>query len=904
MLSHDSTGKCYSYPSQDSESGIRKLVHNCVGNILESRVDRTEGLTSKKYSPKTQTYPMKWPTFTDDTPNEAYNFTSRPRDQWPVRILIVMGLLFMAAFLWVYFQPQNRGYSWLFGLLTVSVVFKSLRLLHEWYHYWKVKSPVRPAVTRDWTVDVLTTYCSGEPYDMVVNTLRAIQAITYPHTTYLCDEANDPYLRQVCADMGVHHVTRTDKTDAKAGNINNALRQATGDICLVIDPDHVPVPDFLDHVLPYFEDPTVGFVQCAQAYYNRKESVVAFGATEQTYSFYGPMMACMGQYGTAQAIGANCTFRRGALDSIGGHANGLSEDMHTAMRLHAQGWTSAYVPLPLSYGLVPATLSAYYKQQLKWARGTFELLVTTYPKVFGGLSLRQKLHYGTLPLYYLLGTVQLIDLLIPILSLVMMRLPLQLDLLLFVTVYSPVFLTAFLIRQYAQRWLVERHEAGFHLVGGVLASGTWWVYLLGFVYTIFRVKVPYIPTPKDDKPRNNFVLILPNLFMALLTLGAIGFSLYWYGRFALNNVYSQLMIGFGLLNVLIMSINVIIGQEVALLGIGRVISLVLSWRPNFFWSMRLAAWRVRYSIYYWLRRWALPLFAGVLVLTVGMGLFTYNKRTDHLPKHLRYATTQPFYTGFIPDTTTAASYPADTLIVPFHLSWPVAANSLIPGRRSGPTAPKFSLLFIEPAGLATDATTTTRAFLRSILRGERNKALAEFALSAKQYGKPLLVSFMPYFDDQRQTWGLSDETDLALYQKTWQYIVTFCRQKQADNLLWLWCPTRPATLVAHYPGADSVDWLGFAIVDDPEAVADWKSHSFAALFQQLHTTVRTHPEYSIRQKPILITRLSSATDTATARQWTTEAIDLIQERYPEIRGVLFGDKASMTRHRAELRNVQ
>ncbi|MBO0938277.1 glycosyltransferase [Fibrella sp. HMF5335] len=842
---------------------------------------------------------MQWPTFTDATPNEAYNFSSKPHDLRPVRLLIVMGLLFMAAFLWVYFQPQNRGYSWLFALLTISVLFKSLRLLHEWYHYWQVKPLVRPAVTRDWTVDVLTTYCPGEPHAMIINTLRAIQAITYPHTTYLCDEANDPYLRQVCAEMGVRHMTRRDKTDAKAGNINNALQQATGDICLVIDPDHVPVPDFLDHVLPYFEDSAVGFVQCAQAYYNRKESVVAFGATEQTYSFYGPMMTCMGQYGTAQAIGANCTFRREALDSIGGHANGLSEDMHTAMRLHAKGWTSAYVPLPLSYGLVPATLSAYYKQQLKWARGTFELLVTTYPRVFGGLSFRQKLHYGTLPLYYLLGTVQLIDILIPILSLVLMRLPLQLDLLLFATAYVPVFLTAFLVRQYAQRWLVERHEAGFHLVGGVLASGTWWVYVLGFVYTIFRVKVPYIPTPKDDKPRNNLVLILPNLLMALLTLGAIGFSLYWYGRFTLNNVYSQLMIGFGLLNVLIMSINIIIGQEKMLLTIGSWISRLSAWRPDFFWSMRLVAWRVRYSLYYWLRRWALPLFIGVLVLTLGMGVFTYNKRTDHLPRHLRFATTQPFYVGLTPDGTTLARQTADTLIVPYHLSWPVAAGSAIPGRASGQPDVKFPLLLIEPAGLSAGEG-GLQAFLGSILRGERDEALAEFALSAKAYGTPILVSFMPRFDDPAQPWSLSEERDLALYQQTWRYLVAGCRRKGADNLLWVWCPTKPATLVAHYPGNDAVDWLGFDEIDDPAAEANWKSHSFAALFQPIHTTVRTHPDYTIRQKPILITQLSSLTEPRTAAQWTTEALDLMRERYPEIRGVVFGERAALQRHRKAL----
>ena len=68
------------------------------------------------------------------------------------------------------------------------------------------------------------------------------------------------------------------------------------------------------------------------------------------------MMMTMNHYGTVLAIGANCTFRRTALDSIGGHAAGLAEDMHTSMQLHAKGWKSVYVPAVLARGLVPSTL--------------------------------------------------------------------------------------------------------------------------------------------------------------------------------------------------------------------------------------------------------------------------------------------------------------------------------------------------------------------------------------------------------------------------------------------------------------------------------------------------------------------------------------------------------------------
>ncbi len=264
-------------------------------------------------------------------------------------------------------------------------------------------------------MDVLTTYFPGEPYEMTTQTLLAIKDISYPHKTYLCDEADDEFLKRFCKEHDIVHVTRNNRINAKAGNINNALKQASGEICLILDPDHVPKPNLLDEVIPYFSDDKIGFVQTVQGYYNINESYVARGAAEQTFHFYGPIMMCMNAYGTVNAIGANCVFRRTALDSIGGHAPGLAEDMHTAMQLHAKGWKSVYVPKVFTKGLVPATLTSYYMQQLKWSRGTLELLVTVFPKLFKKFTWRQKLHYGILPLGYLSGLFLLIGFLIPIL---------------------------------------------------------------------------------------------------------------------------------------------------------------------------------------------------------------------------------------------------------------------------------------------------------------------------------------------------------------------------------------------------------------------------------------------------------------------------------------------------------
>lgn len=238
----------------------------------------------------------------------------------------------MGILLYSLFNPANIGNKPLYWLMMSGIIYFCLKVLHEWYHYFCISMPVRPRTKINPTVDIFTTFCAGEPYEMIIETLTAMQAITYPHTTWLCDEADDPYLIAVCQRLGVRHVTRTNRKDAKAGNINNALQYATGELCVVMDPDHVPIPEFLDRVVPYFIDPEIGFVQIVQAYGNIGDNIIAKGAAQQTFQFYGPMMMTMNTYGTVQAIGANCTFRRSALDAIGGHAAGLAEDMHTAMQ--------------------------------------------------------------------------------------------------------------------------------------------------------------------------------------------------------------------------------------------------------------------------------------------------------------------------------------------------------------------------------------------------------------------------------------------------------------------------------------------------------------------------------------------------------------------------------------------
>jgi cellulose synthase (UDP-forming) len=69
----------------------------------------------------------------------------------------------------------------------------------------------------------------------------------------------------------------------------------------------------------------------------------------------------------------------------------VTEDMATAMRLHALGWKSAFHPDVLAYGLAPEDLRTALNQRLRWAQGTIQVLLRENPLFKRGLSLPQRI---------------------------------------------------------------------------------------------------------------------------------------------------------------------------------------------------------------------------------------------------------------------------------------------------------------------------------------------------------------------------------------------------------------------------------------------------------------------------------------------------------------------------------
>jgi cellulose synthase (UDP-forming) len=93
----------------------------------------------------------------------------------------------------------------------------------------------------------------------------------------------------------------------------------------------------------------------------------------------------------------------------------VTEDMTTAMRLHALGWRSVYHHEILAHGLAPESLATMLGQRLRWAQGTIQVLFKENPLTKRGLSLGQRAMYFATMWSYLSGFTAIIYIACPVL---------------------------------------------------------------------------------------------------------------------------------------------------------------------------------------------------------------------------------------------------------------------------------------------------------------------------------------------------------------------------------------------------------------------------------------------------------------------------------------------------------
>jgi cellulose synthase (UDP-forming) len=303
-------------------------------------------------------------------------FDRRPR---LLRTLALVALLWGVGYLTWRVGWSGEGASpVLFPMLLVTELYGLYALAILTWFSWSRPAAVRPRATPGRSVDVyVCTY--DEPLEVVMATLAGCRALTYPHTTWLLDDGRRPEMEEMAKLAGARYLTRADNSHAKAGNLNAALPRTDGDLVLVLDADHVPMPDALDALVGYFDDERMAVVQTPHDFFNHDSAQhYSVGRHEQSL-FYRVVCPGKNRHGAAYWCGSAALINRHALLEIGGVATEtIAEDFHTTIRLLRDGWRSRYHDEVLVQGLAPHDLDGYLLQRDRWARGN--LAVFTLPE--------------------------------------------------------------------------------------------------------------------------------------------------------------------------------------------------------------------------------------------------------------------------------------------------------------------------------------------------------------------------------------------------------------------------------------------------------------------------------------------------------------------------------------------
>ena len=347
-------------------------------------------------------------------------------------VLAMMGLSLAMSTRYMWWRlTETMGWSSFVDLtlglgLVLAEVYAYLVLV---LGYFQVAWPLNrkplplPADQSQWpTVDVfIPTY--NEPLSVVRTTVLAATVLDWPAgklNIHVLDDGRREEFREFCEQVGVHYVTRTNNNHAKAGNINAALKKSSGEFVAIFDCDHIPARSFLQVSMGWFlRDPKLAVVQTPHYFYSPdpfERNLGTFGKVpNEGKLFYGLLQDGNDVWDATFFCGSCAVIRREPLEQIGGVAvETVTEDAHTALRLHRAGYRSAYIPIPQAAGLATESLSAHVGQRIRWARGMAQIFRVDNPMFARGLRLVQRICYTNAMLHFFYGLPRIIFLTAPL----------------------------------------------------------------------------------------------------------------------------------------------------------------------------------------------------------------------------------------------------------------------------------------------------------------------------------------------------------------------------------------------------------------------------------------------------------------------------------------------------------
>ena len=196
----------------------------------------------------------------------------------------------------------------------------------------------------------------------------------------------------------------------------------------------------------------------------------------------------------------------------------VTEDMATALRLHASGWKSVFHPEVLAHGLAPEDLGTSLTQRLRWAQGTIQVLFRDSPLTKRGLGLGQRLMYSATIFSYFSGFANFIFALCPLVFLFFGISPVRAWNLDFFLRFIPFFILNRVMFFIAAEGLPVRRGEQYNF-------GLFPLWIKAVLGVLVRRKIAFAVTPKTRQSGHFLSTVKVQIFVIALTAASLGFAI-------------------------------------------------------------------------------------------------------------------------------------------------------------------------------------------------------------------------------------------------------------------------------------------------------------------------------------------------------------------------------------------
>lgn len=272
-------------------------------------------------------------------------------------------------------------------LAAIILLVETLEIAEVIWHRKTARTfqPLKPSPNFKFPKVSLHLPIHNEPPDMVRMTLEALNKVDYPNLEVLVMDNNtkDPAIWQPvqvdCERLGpkFRFFHLENWPGFKAGAINHALDQTAPDaeIIAIIDSDYILSPDWLNCMVPYFDNEHVGFIQSPQDYRDRDQNLFKSFCYWEYAGFFNIGMVQRNEYNAIIQHGTMTMIRKSALLEVGKWSEWcICEDSELGLRLYEAGYDSVYVKDSFGKGVMPDTMSGYMTQRYRWVYGAMQII--------------------------------------------------------------------------------------------------------------------------------------------------------------------------------------------------------------------------------------------------------------------------------------------------------------------------------------------------------------------------------------------------------------------------------------------------------------------------------------------------------------------------------------------------